>query len=91
MERELNKGGEAGGQMHYHHEIIEPDRELPVFYIFHNERKDSSVLAHWHKSLEISYTMSGKISEFTITGSFYETNADDILVIDSMEGSGNER
>lgn len=48
--------------MRYHHEIIESDPELPVFYIFHNERKDSGVLAHWHKSLEISYTMSGKIS-----------------------------
>jgi AraC-like DNA-binding protein len=69
--------------MRYHHEIIEPDRELPVFYIFHNERKDSGVLAHWHKSLEISYTMSGKISAFTIDGTVHETNTGDILVINS--------
>jgi len=69
--------------MRYRHEIIEPDRELPVFYIFHNERKDSGVLAHWHKSLEISYTMSGKISEFTIDGTAHETNSGDILVINS--------
>ena len=69
--------------MRYRHEIIEPDRELPVFYIFHNERKDSGVLAHWHKSLEISYTMSGKISEFMIDGTVHETNAGDILVINS--------
>ena len=71
--------------MRYHHEIIEPDPELPVFYIFHNERTDSGVLAHWHKSLEISYTMSGKISEFTIGGIVHETNAGDILVINSNE------
>lgn len=69
--------------MRYRHEIIEPDREIPVFYIFHNEREDSGVLAHWHKSLEISYTMSGKISEFTIDGTVHETNAGDILVINS--------
>ena len=71
--------------MRYHHEIIEPDPELPVFYIFHNERTDSGVLAHWHKSLEISYTMSGKISEFKIDGTVHETNAGDILVINSNE------
>lgn len=69
--------------MRYHHENIEPDRELPVFYIFHNERKNSSVLAHWHKSLEISYTMSGKISAFTIDGTVHETDAGDILVVNS--------
>ena len=71
--------------MRYHHEIIEPDPELPVFYIFHNERTDSGVLAHWHKSLEISYTMSGKISKFTIAGTVHETNTGDILVINSNE------
>ena len=71
--------------MRYHHEIIESDPKLPVFYIFHNKRKDSDILAHWHKSLEISYTMSGKISEFTIGGIVHETNAGDILVINSNE------
>lgn len=71
--------------MRYRHEIIKPDRELPVFYIFHNERTDSGVLAHWHKSLEISYTMSGKISAFTIDGTVHETSAGDILVINSNE------
>ena len=40
---------------------------------------------------EISYTMSEKISAFTIDRTVHETNADDILIINSMEGSGNER
>ena len=83
MERKCNKKEQEVRQLRYRHEIIEPDPELPVFYIFHNEREDSGVLAHWHKSLEISYTMTGKISKFTIDGTEHETNAGDILVINS--------
>jgi hypothetical protein len=35
--------------------------------------------------------MSGKISAFTIDGTVHETDAGDILVVNSMEGSENER
>ena len=68
----------------YRHEIIAADNGTLARFIFHANNA-SQVAPHWHKSLELSYTLSGTISGFTINGKTHVTRAGQILVINPNE------
>ncbi|MGL5242157.1 MAG: AraC family transcriptional regulator [Kluyvera ascorbata] len=71
----------------YRHEIIAADNGTLARFIFHAENA-SHVAPHWHKSLEISYTLRGSISGFTINGKTYATAPGQILVVNPSEVHG---
>ncbi|WP_347290233.1 AraC family transcriptional regulator [Kluyvera georgiana] len=68
----------------YRHEIIAADNGTLARFIFHSDSA-SEVAPHWHKSLELSYTLLGSISGFTINGKNYATTAGQILVVNPNE------
>ncbi|HGH5980058.1 TPA: helix-turn-helix domain-containing protein [Kluyvera georgiana] len=68
----------------YRHEIIAADNGTLARFILHADNA-SQVAPHWHKSLELSYTLSGTISGFTINGKTYATRAGQILVVNPNE------
>ncbi|HDT6546673.1 TPA: helix-turn-helix transcriptional regulator [Kluyvera ascorbata] len=68
----------------YRHEIIAADNGTLARFIFHADNA-SQVAPHWHKSLELSYTLSGTISGFTINGKTHATRAGQILVVNPHE------
>lgn len=68
----------------YRHEIIAADNGTLARFILHADNA-SQVAPHWHKSLELSYTVSGTISGFTINGKTYATRAGQILVVNPNE------
>lgn len=68
----------------YRHEIIAADNGTLARFIFHADNA-SQVAPHWHKSLELSYTLSGTISAFTINGKTHATHAGQILVVNPNE------
>lgn len=68
----------------YHHEIIAADNGTLARFILHADNA-SHVAPHWHKSLELSYTLRGSISGFTINGKTYATAPGQILVVNPNE------
>ncbi len=67
----------------YHHELIDTSQnDFPFMLILHhNKPLVTSIAPHWHRSLEISYTHSGSIDNFTINGESFKTTSGDILII----------
>lgn len=76
--------------MTFKHEFIEYIHELiPVNWIVHRENHSTNtVLPHWHTSLEISYTYSGRIDNYTINNVTYQPEPGTILLINSAEVHG---
>lgn len=70
--------------MSYRHEIIKGSKQFPIIYIIHDDVQ-ASVLRHWHDGLEISFTISGSIDMFYISGKTYRTKEKDILLINPKE------
>lgn len=70
--------------MDYRHEIIITSKKFPVKYLIHDNAK-ASILRHWHRAMEISFTIKGSIDMFYISGKTYKTKEKDILVINSNE------
>lgn len=76
--------------MIFEHEFIEYIHELiPINWIVHRENHSmNAVLPHWHTSLEISYTYSGRIDTYRINNVTYQTEPGTILLINSAEVHG---
>lgn len=76
--------------MIFEHEFIEYIHELiPINWIVHRENHSmNTVLPHWHTSLEISYTYSGRIDTYRINNVTYQTEPGTILLINSAEVHG---
>lgn len=70
--------------MEYRHEIITTSKKFPIKYVIHDNAK-ASILRHWHRAMEISFTIKGSIDLFYISGKTYRTEERDILVINSNE------
>lgn len=67
------------------HEIVVPRSPLPVWYfIFHDNNTPEFVAPHWHRGIELSYTVNGEISDFVIGGKHYQTRAGKILLINTQ-------
>ena len=69
------------------HEYINYEEELlPINWIFHHPIEQvTTILPHWHESVEISYTRKGSISSFVINGISYTTEPGDILLMNPVE------
>ena len=67
------------------HEIVVADKHLPAWIYLHEKNQTSYIEPHWHTSVEISYTLSGSISNFFIAGQSYKTRPGQILVVNSAE------
>lgn len=67
------------------HEIVVADKHLPAWIYLHEKNQTSYIEPHWHSSIEISYTLSGSISDFFIAGQSYKTQPGRILVINSAD------
>lgn len=70
--------------MDYRHEIITQSEKFPIKYFIHNNAK-GTIVRHWHSALEISFTISGSIDRYYISGKTYKTKEKDILIINSNE------
>ncbi|MBV7405820.1 AraC family transcriptional regulator [Enterobacter sp. ENT03] len=68
----------------YRHEIIATDAQTLAHFIWHAGKSDP-VARHWHKSLELSYTLSGSIARFEINGRAYATSSGQILIVNPNE------
>lgn len=67
------------------HELVVPNNQLPAWLYLHEQNLAAHIEPHWHSSVELSYTISGKIAQFCIADKAYETKAGTILVVNSME------
>ncbi|WP_112180342.1 AraC family transcriptional regulator [Paraliobacillus zengyii] len=63
------------------YQTITPNKELPFRLLLHNTGEKRTVIKHWHKSLEVSYTVCGKIEDYYINGNHYTTKPGDILIV----------
>lgn len=71
----------------FRHQTIQPNKNLPFRLLLHGSPQHY-VIRHWHKSIEISYTVSGTIDDYYIDGRHYATKPGDILVINSYSIHG---
>lgn len=65
------------------HELVQLD-ELSVFIKVHQYPGSSEVPPHWHQSIELSFTLKGKIDHFIIGGVDYQTQPGEILIINTQ-------
>lgn len=68
----------------YKHEIVTKDKALPALVLVHESREPFYFDTHWHQSVELSFTISGQIDEFTIDDKSYQTGPGKILLVNSM-------
>ncbi|MGY3777061.1 AraC family transcriptional regulator [Isobaculum melis] len=73
--------------MEFKHEVIQYTNTIvPINWIIHNSSHGgSSVLPHWHQSLEISLTVAGSIPSYKIHAKEYQTHKGSILIINPAE------
>lgn len=67
------------------HETIDISRDKLPFKVISHVNESGVIENHWHRSLEISYTVVGKIDEFIISGRKYYPVSGTILVVNPNE------
>lgn len=55
------------------------------FYIFNHSNITNHIASHWHQGIEVSFTLSGQIERFTISGHNYQTTPGKILVVNTQQ------
>ncbi|AEB07566.1 transcriptional regulator, AraC family [Coriobacterium glomerans PW2] len=67
------------------HELVQPRDALPAVLLIHRSRSGAGeyISPHWHQSIELSYTRSGSIDDFTIADAHYRTAPGKLLVVNS--------
>lgn len=67
------------------HEIVIPTDPLPVWYFLFNQQNSTNHIApHWHRGIELSFTLNGSIDDFNIDGKHYTTSPGTILVVNTQ-------
>ena len=68
------------------HEIVVPTSPLPVWYFIFNTDTGvpKYVSPHWHRGIELSYTLDGRITDFMIAGKHFDTQMGQILVVNTQ-------
>lgn len=68
------------------HEIVVPTSPLPVWYFIFNTDTGvpKYVAPHWHRGIELSYTLDGRITDFIIAGKHFDTQMGQILVVNTQ-------
>jgi len=68
----------------YHHEMVST-MQLPINLIVHTQYIESqNVLRHWHRAIEINYSLTGK-AEFVVSGNTIYVDSGEIIIINSNE------
>lgn len=68
----------------FQHEIVTRTQPLSAWIHYHGQHAPSEIAAHWHQGIELSYTISGHIDDFTINGQHFRTSAGQLLVVNSQ-------
>ncbi|WP_225367059.1 helix-turn-helix transcriptional regulator [Lactiplantibacillus pentosus] len=68
----------------FQHEIVTRTQPLSAWIHYHDQHAPSEIAAHWHQGIELSYTISGHIDDFTINGQHFRTSAGQLLVVNSQ-------
>ena len=50
------------------HEVINPNQGLLSFLIVHDNQDSTYISPHWHRAVELSYTLKGSIDQFYVAG-----------------------
>lgn len=68
------------------HEIVVPTSPLPVWYFIFNTDNGvpKYVAPHWHRGIELSFTLNGTITDFVIAGKHFRTKVGQILVVNTQ-------
>ncbi|SDQ05103.1 AraC-like ligand binding domain-containing protein [Streptococcus equinus] len=67
------------------HEVINPNQGLLSFLIVHDNQDSTYISPHWHRAVELSYTLKGSIDQFYVAGENFQTHSGRILVINTQE------
>lgn len=68
------------------HEVVIPTDPLNVWYfVFHDNKIPFYIAPHWHRGIELSYTIRGNIDNFQISGKKYNTKPGKIFIVNSQE------
>ena len=67
------------------HEVINPNQGLLSFLIVHDNQDSTYISPHWHRAVELSYTLKGSIDQFYVAGENFQTHSGQILVINTQE------
>ncbi|RHW51729.1 AraC family transcriptional regulator [Lactobacillus bombicola] len=65
------------------HELVQLDK-LPIYVKVHQKVGKTEVAPHWHQSIELSFTLQGKIDHFVIEGIDHQTQPGEILIINTQ-------
>lgn len=67
------------------HEIVIPTDPLPVWYFLFNQQNSTNHIApHWHRGIELSFTLNGSIDDFNVGGKHYSTSPGRILIVNTQ-------
>lgn len=69
----------------WRHEFINPSEKLLSWVYLHENSDVDWIPPHWHRGIELSYTIAGKIDQFTIGDEVFKTSPGTILVVNSQE------
>lgn len=68
------------------HQVVYPKKPFPIwYYIFHSSSDPAYIAPHWHRGIELSYTVMGQINDFQIEQRHYHTNPGQIVVVNTQE------
>lgn len=68
------------------HEIVIPTDPLFAWVqVFKDQAGPSYIAPHWHEGIELSFTIHGRIDQFTINGKKFQTRPGQILVVNTQE------
>lgn len=67
------------------HELVVPTNPLSVWYSAINDDSNTSYIApHWHRGIELSFTINGSIDNFVIGGKHFTTQSGRILLVNTQ-------
>lgn len=72
----------------YAHQFVYTTKKLPVLFIVHPALKNVVVHRHWHDDVELNYTISDTIDDFSIEDEHFTTSAGRILLVNSRQVHG---
>ncbi|GEO68350.1 AraC family transcriptional regulator [Levilactobacillus acidifarinae] len=67
------------------HQFVYTTQKLPVLFIIHPALKTVTVRPHWHEDVELNYTLSDTIDDFTIENEHFTTAPGRILLVNSEQ------
>lgn len=66
------------------HEMISPINPLKVWYAYFETNVPNYIAPHWHRGIELSFTIAGTIDDFIIEKQHYTTHPGQIIVVNTQ-------